>query len=81
MIYIQVQLIHVQLIGIIQILILQFGLIIQKAQKAYKAEKEKTDELYVQAGFYKREQQERARYVMKILENIFGTAILNFGIK
>ena len=55
--------------------------IIQKAQKAYKAEKEKTDELYVQAGFYKREQQERARYVMKILENIFGTAILNFGIK
>ena len=55
--------------------------IIQKAQKAYKAEKEKTDELYVQAGFYKREKQERARYVMKILENIFGTAILNFGIK
>ena len=55
--------------------------IIQKAQKDYKAEKEKTDELYVQAGFYKREQQERARYVMKILENIFGTAILNFGIK
>lgn len=33
MLYIQVQLIHVQLIGIIQILILQFGLIIQKAQK------------------------------------------------
>ena len=55
--------------------------IIQKAQKAYKAEKEKTDELYVQAGFYNRKQQERARYVMEILENIFGTAILNFSIK
>ena len=55
--------------------------IIQKAQKAYKAEKEKTDELYVQAGFYNRKEQEQARYAIKILENIFGTAILNFGIK
>ena len=55
--------------------------LVERATKAYKAEKEKTDELYVQAGFYNREQQERARYVIKILENIFGTAILNFDIK
>ena len=55
--------------------------LVKRATKAYKAEKEKTDELYTQAGFYTREQQERARYVIKVLENIFGTAILNFGIK
>ena len=55
--------------------------IIQKAQKAYKAEKEKTDELYVQAGFYTRKEQEQARYAIKILENIFGASNLNFGIK
>ena len=55
--------------------------LVKRATKAYKAEKEKTDELYVQACFYNREQQERARYVIKILENIFGTAILNFDIK
>lgn len=55
--------------------------LVKRATKAYKAEKEKTDELYVQAGFYTREQQERARYVMKVLENIFDTANLNFDIK
>ena len=55
--------------------------LVKRATKAYKAEKEKTDELYAQAGFYTREQQERARYVMKVLESIFGTAILNFDIK
>lgn len=55
--------------------------LVERATKAYKAEKEKTNELYVQAGFYTRKQQEQARYVIKILENIFGTSILNFDIK
>lgn len=55
--------------------------LVERATKAYKAEKEKTNELYVQAGFYTRKQQEQARYAMKILENIFGASNLNFDIK
>ena len=55
--------------------------IIQKAQKAYKAEKEKDNEAAVQMAFYTRKEQEQARYAIKILENIFGVSILKFGIK
>lgn len=55
--------------------------LVERATKAYKAEKEKTNELYVRAGFYTRKQQEQARYAMKILENIFGASNLNFDIK
>lgn len=55
--------------------------LVKRATKAYKAEKEKTDEQYVQAGFYTRKQQEQARHAIKILENIFGASILNFDIK
>ena len=55
--------------------------IIQKAQKAYKAEKEKDNEAAVQIAFYTRKEQEQARYAIKILENIFGVSILKFGIK
>ena len=55
--------------------------IIQKAQKAYKAEKEKDKEAAVQMAFYTRKEQEQARYAIKILENIFGVSILKFGIK
>lgn len=55
--------------------------LVERATKAYKAEKEKDNESAVQMAFYTRKEQEQARYAIKILENIFGTSILNFGIK